>query len=110
MPQKTLRTILAPEEPISADPTVKEHTSDSPTVDVGPAANLRAGLAAAYFPGWPMARARQLPGAGLIVSIRLSRGRYLAAAAFLLRDRAWMPSTTSTMARTTSRMAMIARM
>ena len=54
--------------------------------------------------------ARQLPGAGLIVSIRLSRGRYLAAAAFLLRDRAWMPSTTSTMARTTSRMAMIARM
>ena len=48
--------------------------------------------------------------AGLIVSIRLSRGRYLAAAAFLLRDRAWMPSTTSTMARTTSRMAMIARM
>ena len=110
MPQKTLRTILAPEEPISADPTVKEHTSDSPTVDVGPAANLRAGLAAADFPGRPTARARQLPGAGLIVSIRLSRGRYLAAAAFLLRDRAWMPSTTSTMARTTSRMAMIARM
>ena len=110
MPQKTLRTILAPEEPISADPTVKEHTSDSPTVDVGPAANLRAGLAAADFPGRPKARARQLPGAGLIVSIRLSRGRYLAAAAFLLRDRAWMPTTTSTMARTTSRMAMIARM
>ena len=49
-------------------------------------------------------------GAGLIVSIRLSRSRYLAAAAFLLlRDRAWMPSTTSTIARTTSRMAMIAR-
>ena len=46
----------------------------------------------------------------LIVSIRLSRSRYLAAAAFLLlRDRAWMPSTTSTIARTTSRMAMIAR-
>ena len=38
VPQKTLRKILAPEEPISADPTVKEHTSDSPTVDVGPAA------------------------------------------------------------------------
>ena len=111
MPQKILRKILAPEEPISADPTVKEHTSDSPTVDVGPAANLRAGLAAADFPGRPMARARQLPGAGLIVSIRLSRSRYLAAAAFLLlRDRAWMPSTTSTIARTTSRMAMIARM
>ena len=110
MPQKILRTILAPEEPISAGPTVKEHTSDSPTVDVGPAANLRAGLAAADFPGRPKARARQLPGAGPIVSIRLSRGRYLAAAAFLLRDRAWMPSTTSTMARTTSRMAMIARM
>ena len=108
--KKILRTILAPEEPISAGPTVKEHTSDSPTVDVGPAANLRAGLAAADFPGRPKARARQLPGAGLIVSIRLSRGRYLAAAAFLLRDRAWMPSTTSTMARTTSRMAMIARM
>ena len=110
VPRKTLCTILAPEEPISAGPTVKEHTSDSPTVDVGPAANLRAGLAAADFPGRPKARARQLPGAGLIVSIRLSRGRYLAAAAFLLRDRAWMPSTTSTMARTTSRMAMIARM
>lgn len=110
MPRKILCTILAPEEPISADPTVKEHTSDSPTVDVGPAANLRAGLAAADFPGRPKARTRQLPGAGLIVSIRLSRGRYLAAAAFLLRDRAWMPSTTSTMARTTSRMAMIARM
>ena len=110
VPRKILRTILAPEEPISADPTVKEHTSDSPTVDVGPAANLRAGLAAADFPGRPKARARQLPGAGLIVSIRLSRSRYLAAAAFLLRDRAWMPSTTSTMARTTSRMAMIARM
>ena len=112
MPQKILRTILAPEEPISADPTVKEHTSDSPTVDVGPTANLRAGLAAADFPGRPnTARARQLPGAGLIVSICLSRNRYLAAAAFLLlRDRAWMPSTTSTMARTTSRMAMIARM
>ena len=109
--KKILRTILAPEEPISAGPTVKEHTSDSPTVDVGPAANLRAGLAAADFPGRPnKARARQLPGAGLTVSIRLSRGRYLAAAAFLLRDRAWMPSTTSTMARTTSRMAMIARM
>ena len=91
--------------------TVKEHTSDSPTVNVGPAANLRAGLAAADFPGRPKARARQLPGAGLIVSIRLSRSRYLAAAAFLLlRDRAWMPSTTSTIARTTSRMAMIARM
>ena len=111
VPQKILRKILAPEEPISADPTVKEHTSDSPTVDVGPAANLRAGLAAADFPGRPKARARQLPGAGLIVSIRLSRSRYLAAAAFLLlRDRAWMPSTTSTIARTTSRMAMIARM
>ena len=111
MPQKILCTILAPEELISANPTVKEHTSDSPTVDVGPAANLRAGLAAADFPGRPnKARARQLPGAGLIVSIRLSRSRYLAAAAFLLRDRAWMPSTTSTMARTTSRMAMIARM
>ena len=110
VPRKILRTILAPEEPISADPTVKEHTSNSPTVDVGPAANLRAGLAAADFPGRPKARARQLPGAGLIVSIRLSRSRYLAAAAFLLRDRAWMPSTTSTMARTTSRMAMIARM
>ena len=111
VPRKILCTILAPEEPISAGPTVKEHTSDSPTVDVGPAANLRAGLAAADFPGRPnKARARQLPGAGLIVSIRLSRGRYLAAAAFLLRDRAWMPSTTSTMARTTSRMAMIARM
>ena len=111
MPQKTPRTILAPEEPVSADPTIKEHTSDSPTVDVGPAANLRAGLAAADFPGRPnKARARQLPGAGLIVSIRLSRSRYLAAAAFLLlRDRAWMPSTTSTIARTTSRMAMIAR-
>ena len=111
MPQKTPRTILAPEEPVSAGPTVKEHTSDSPTVDVGPAANLRAGLAAADFPGRPnKARARQLPGAGLIVSIRLSRSRYLAAAAFLLlRDRAWMPSTTSTIARTTSRMAMIAR-
>ena len=108
VPRKILRTILAPEEPISADPTVKEHTSNSPTVDVGPAANLRAGLAAADFPGKPnKARARQL---GLIVSIRLSRSRYLAAAAFLLRDRAWMPSTTSTMARTTSRMAMIARM
>lgn len=53
MPQKILRTILAPEEPISADPTVKEHTSDSPTVDVGPTANLRAGLAAADFPGGP---------------------------------------------------------
>ena len=100
----------SPEEPIPAGPTVKEHTSDSPTVDVGPAANLRAGLAAADFPGRPKARARQLPGAGLIVSIRLSRSRYLAAAAFLLlRDRAWMPSTTSTIARTTSRMAMIAR-
>ena len=110
VPRKILRTILAPEEPISADPTVKEHTSNSPTVDVGPAANLRAGLAAADFPGRPKARARQLQGAGLIVSIRLSRSRYLAAAAFLLRDRAWMPSTTSTMARTTSRMAMIARM
>ena len=112
VPQKILRTILAPEEPISAGPTVKEHTSDSPTVNVGPAANLRAGLAAADFPGRPnKARARQLPGAGLIVSIRLSRSRYLAAAAFLLlRDRAWMPSTTSTIARTTSRMAMIARM
>ena len=107
---KILCTILAPEEPTSADPTVKEHTSDSPTVDVGPAANLRADLAAADFPGRPKARARQLPGAGFIVSIRLSRSRYLAAAAFLLRDRAWMPSTTSTMARTTSRMAMIARM
>ena len=68
MPQKILCTILAPEEPISADPTVKEHTSDSPTVDVGPAANLRAGLAAADFPSRPnKARARQLPGAGLIV-------------------------------------------
>ena len=110
VPRKILCTILAPEEPISADPTVKEHTSDSPTVDVGSAANLRAGLAAADFPGRPKARARQLPGAGLIVSIRLSRSRYLAAAAFLLlRDRAWMPSTTSTIARTTSRMAMIAR-
>ena len=53
MPQKTPRTILAPEEPVSAGPTVKEHTSDSPTVDVGPAANLRAGLAAADFPGRP---------------------------------------------------------
>lgn len=53
---------------------------------------------------------RLISPAGLTVSIRLSRGRYLAAAAFLLRDRAWMPSTTSTMARTTSRMAMIARM
>lgn len=103
--------ILAPEEPISADPTVKEHTSDSPTVDAGPAANLRAGLAVADFPGRPKARPRRKPGAGLIVSIRLSRSHYLAAAAFLLlRDRAWMPSTTSTMARTTSRMAMIARM
>lgn len=37
-------------------------------VDVGPAANLRAGLAAADFPGRPnKARTRQLPGAGLIV-------------------------------------------
>ena len=109
--EKYFCTILAPEEPISAGPTVKEHTSDSPTVDAGPAANLRAGLAAADFPGRPnKARARQLPGAGLIVSICLSRSRYLAAAAFLLlRDRAWMPSTTSTIARTTSRMAMIAR-
>ena len=53
---------------------------------------------------------RLISPAGLIVSICLSRSRYLAAAAFLLRDRAWMPSTTSTMARTTSRMAIIARM
>ena len=59
VPRKILRTILAPEEPISADPTVKEHTSDSPTVDVGPAANLRAGLAAADFP--PAGR-RPAPG------------------------------------------------
>ncbi len=60
VPRKILRTILAPEEPISADPTVKEHTSNSPTVDVGPAANLRAGLAAADFPGRP--RIRPAPG------------------------------------------------
>ena len=56
VPRKILRTILAPEEPISADPTVKEHTSTSPAVEVGPAANLRAGLAAADFPGRPRIR------------------------------------------------------
>ena len=64
VPQKILRTILAPEEPISANPTVKEHTSDSPTVDVGPAANLRAGLAAADFPGRPYSVGRIRPAPG----------------------------------------------
>lgn len=62
----------------------------------------------------PAGRIRPAPGScrarALLSSICLSRSRYLAAAAFLLlRDRAWMPSTTSTIARTTSRMAMIAR-